>query len=131
MVYILKLLTYCHRGGNRIWPDRDSKPGPLPLSLQAFKIVILSLKLLFYVKKIMKLLHHYDNHIYTWSTCSGYIRKTCLCKIYPLKPHFCIAKLGFEGVHLIFLFLIQNIHCGFSLEPPWRGSSNVYPQCMF
>ena len=25
----------------------------------------------------------------------------------------------------------QNIDCGYSLEPPHRGDSNEYPQCMF
>ena len=25
----------------------------------------------------------------------------------------------------------QNIDCGYSLEPPRRGGSNGYPQCMF
>ena len=25
----------------------------------------------------------------------------------------------------------QNIDCGYSLEPPQRGGSNEYPQCMF
>ena len=25
------------------------------------------------------------------------------------------------------LFLIQNMHCGYSLEPSRRGGSNVYP----
>ena len=25
----------------------------------------------------------------------------------------------------------QNIDCGYSLEPPWRGNSNEYPQSMF
>ena len=30
----------------------------------------------------------------------------------------------------IFLFLLQNIDCGYSLEPPRRGGSNVYPQSM-
>ena len=30
-----------------------------------------------------------------------------------------------------FLFLLKNIHCGYSLEAPWRGASNEYPQCMF
>ena len=36
------------------------------------------------------------------------IRKTCLCNIYPLKPHFYIEKLGFAGVHCtcIPIFLI-------------------------
>ena len=49
----------------------------------------------------------------------------------PLKPHFYIAKMGVAGVYLFFLVLIQNIHCGYSLEPPRRGGSNVYPQSMF
>ena len=35
----------------------------------------------------------------------------------PLIPHFYIAKLGFAGVYLFFLFLLQNIDCGYSLEP--------------
>ena len=59
------------------------------------------------------------------------IRKTCPCNIYPLIPHFYIAKLGYAGVYLFFLFLLQNIDCGYSLEPPRRGGSNVYPQSMF
>ena len=60
-----------------------------------------------------------------------YIRKTCPCDEYPLKPHFYIEKRGFAGVYLLFLFLLQNIDCGYSLEPPRRGGSNVYPQSMF
>ena len=35
-----------------------------------------------------------------------------------LVPHFYIVKLGFTGVYIIFLFLPQNIDCGYSLEPP-------------
>ena len=49
----------------------------------------------------------------------------------PLNPTFYIAKLGYAGVYLIFLFLPQNIDCGYTLEPPRRGGSNVYPQSMF
>ena len=59
------------------------------------------------------------------------IRKTCPCNIYPLKPHFYIVKLGYAGVYLFFLFLLRNIDCGYSLELPQRGGSNVYPQSMF
>ena len=51
--------------------------------------------------------------------------------VYPPEPHFYIAKLGYAGVYLFFLFLPQNIDCGYSLEPPRRGGSNVYPQSMF
>ena len=39
--------------------------------------------------------------------------------IAPLTP-FYEAKLGFTGVYLFFLFLNQNIDCGYSLEPPLR-----------
>ena len=59
------------------------------------------------------------------------IRKTCPCNKYPLIHHFHIVKLGYAGVYLFFLFLLQNIDCGYSLEPPQRGGSNVYPQSMF
>ena len=31
----------------------------------------------------------------------------------------------------IFHISAQNIDCGYSLEPPWRGGSNEYPQSMF
>ena len=62
-----------------------------------------------------------------------FIRITCPCNtcIYTLIPHFYIAKLGYAGVYLFFLFLLQNKDCGYSLEPPRRGGSNVYPQSMF
>ena len=42
-----------------------------------------------------------------------------------------IEKLGYAGVYLFFLFLLQNIDCGYSSEPPRGGGSNVYPQSMF
>ena len=40
-----------------------------------------------------------------------------------ILPHndFYIEKLGFAGVYLMFLFLIQYIDCGYSLEPPRRN----------
>ena len=36
-----------------------------------------------------------------------------------------------NGVYIIFLFLLENLDCGYSLEPPRRGGSNEYPQFMF
>ena len=59
------------------------------------------------------------------------ITKTRLNNSDPLKSHFCIVKLAFTGVDIIFLFLLKNIDCGYSLELPRRGSSNEYPQSMF
>ena len=55
------------------------------------------------------------------------ITKTCLYNFDPFKPHFYIEKLGFTGVYIIFLIFIQNIDCGYALEPPRRGGSNEYP----
>ena len=60
-----------------------------------------------------------------------HITKTCLYNFDPLEPHFCIVKLGFTGVYIIFLVSAQNIDCGYSLEPPRRGGSNEYLQSMF
>ena len=36
----------------------------------------------------------------------------------------------FRGIHF-FLFLLENIDCGYMLEPPRQGYSNAYPQSMF
>ena len=52
------------------------------------------------------------------------IMKTCPCHVDPFTPHFYIVKLGFTGVHILFLFLVQNIDCGYSLEPPKRVPTN-------
>ena len=72
----------------------------------------------------LKYAMRYSNQVHS-------IMKTCPCNIYPLEPHFYIVKLGYAGVDQFFLFLLQNIDCGYSLEPPRRGGSNEYPQSMF
>ena len=59
------------------------------------------------------------------------ITKTRLYNFDPLKPHFYKVKLGFTGVYIIFIILLKNIECGYSLEPLRRGGSNGYPQSMF
>ena len=63
--------------------------------------------------------------------CRYIITKTRLYNFDPIKPHFYIVKLGFTGYTLFFLYLLKNIDCGYSLEPPRRGGSNEYPQSMF
>ena len=77
------------------------------------------------------IVHLNDNNMDTEAnvTISVNIRKTCPCNIYPLKPHFYIVKLGYAEVNLFFLFLLENIDCGYSLER--LGGSNKYPQSMF
>ena len=59
------------------------------------------------------------------------IKKTYLYIFDLLKPHFYKEKLEFTGVYIIFLILLKNIDCGYSLEPPRRGGSNEYPQSVF
>ena len=56
------------------------------------------------------------------------------------KPHTCgiyvslLRKFrkggvwGMQGYNYFFLFLLQNIDCGYSLEPSQRGGSNLYTQ---
>ena len=46
------------------------------------------------------------------------IKKTSPFNEDPLTPHFYIVKLRFTGVYIFFLFLLQNIDRGYSLEPP-------------
>ena len=48
-------------------------------------------------------------------TALEYITKTCLYNFDPLNP----------------TFMLQKKDCGYSLEPPHRGSSNEYLQYMF
>ena len=59
------------------------------------------------------------------------ITKTRLYNFDPLKLHFYTVKLGFTGVYTIFLILLKNTDCEYSLKPPRRGGSNKYPQSMF
>ena len=54
-----------------------------------------------------------------YSTCMFTSRKHVRAILYiPLKPHLHIEKLGYSGLYIFFLFLLQNIDCGYSLEPP-------------
>ena len=53
--------------------------------------------------------------------CICIIQENLSMKYIPHKPHFYIEKNGVcrgKPIHLYFLFLIQNIDCGYSLEPP-------------
>ena len=54
------------------------------------------------------------------------IKITYPCNVFRLIPDFYIAKLGYKGVYLFFLFLLQNIDCGYSFEPPRRKISTFF-----
>ena len=36
----------------------------------------------------------------------------------PLNPTFTQLNWGLQGYMLVFVFLLENIDCGYSLEPP-------------
>ena len=54
-----------------------------------------------------------------------------LVLIFAPKHRLWVLVRTASAVYLFFLFLLQNIDCGYSLELPRRGGSNVYPQSMF
>ena len=58
-------------------------------------------------------------------------RKHAYAILIPLNPSFILQNWGLQGYTLFFLFLLKNVDCGYSLEPPCQGSSNEYPQSMF
>ena len=55
----------------------------------------------------------------------------CLYNVDLLKPRFCVVKLGFTRIYILFLISAQNIDCGYSLDPPRRCGSNKNSQSMF
>ena len=42
-----------------------------------------------------------------------------------------MVKLEFTGVYIISLILLEDIDCGYSLEPPRWGGFNKDPQSIF
>ena len=66
---------------------------------------------------------------YYYFTFHEIITKTRLYNFDLLKPHFYVVKLGFTGIYIIFfLFLLKNIDCGYSLEPPRRYNYTICSQ---
>ena len=60
-----------------------------------------------------------------------YITKTYLYNFDPLKPLLYSKTWVYRGIHYFFLFLLKNIGCEYSLEPPRRSGSKGYPQSRF
>ena len=49
----------------------------------------------------------------------------------PLNSTLIMKNWCLQGYTYFFLFFLQNIDCGYSLEPPRRGDSNEYPHSCF
>ena len=58
-------------------------------------------------------------------------RKHTYIILNPWNPLLYSKNGVYRAVHIFFLFLLKNIDCGYTLEPPRRGHSNEYPQSMF
>ena len=58
-------------------------------------------------------------------------RKHAYIILTRLNPIYIVQLEFIQGYTSFFLFLLKNIDCGYSLEPPSRGSSDGYPQSMF
>ena len=85
------------------------------------------------IAKDPKFIHASDED---WTDCTDaqanlslLITKTRLYNFDPANPTF--INWGLQGYTLFFLFLLKNVDCVYSLEPPRRGGSNEYPQSMF
>ena len=55
--------------------------------------------------------------------------ETCLVSCFCSDSHIATDKRG--DPHNIFVFLHENICCGYSLEAPRRGASNEYHNICF
>ena len=62
---------------------------------------------------------------YPFNTLRKHAYSNILKILQPKKEIFLIKNSD------IFHISVQNIDCGYSLEPPRRGGSNEYPQYMF
>ena len=58
-------------------------------------------------------------------------RKHTYIILTPLNPILCSKTGVYRGIYYFFIFLLKNIDCGYSLEPPRRGGFNEYGQSMF
>ena len=80
---------------------------------------------------------HLDLHCLQRQSISGFRRtsvNTCITKtrLFKYIENFTSKNWKFSDKNSdIFLISARNIDCGYSLEPPRRGSSNEYPQSMF
>ena len=65
-----------------------------------------------------------------YSTGKYFITKT---RLFTYIESFTSKNWKFSDQNLwyVIIFLLKNINCGYSLEPPQRGGSYVYPQSLF
>ena len=71
----------------------------------------------------------------SWLLKPTYLDLHCITKtrLFKYIENFTSENWKFSDKKLwyFFIFLLKNIDCGYSLEPPRRGGSNEYPQYMF
>ena len=112
---------------NSVDPDQLASKKPTDLDLHCFPfntwIYINNLDQVIWLAENLKRAGHLNLFSKT------IIMKTCLFKYIE---NFTNKTWKFSDKSSdIFHISTQNIDCGYSLEPPWRGGSNEYPQSMF
>ena len=65
--------------------------------------------------------------------CTGWPVIITKTRLFKYIENFTSRNIKFsdEKNLIFFLFLLKNIDCGYSLEPPQKGGSNEYPQSKF
>ena len=61
--------------------------------------------------------------------CISSLRKHAYIVLTPLNPTFIQWNWGLQGYTSFFLFLLKNIDCGYSLEPPLAVLTNNHNLC--
>ena len=89
-------------------------------------------KLFYKIRTHSIIAKQFINKRYVYQRCHfSSLKRAYITLNITLNPNFIQQNWGLQGYTLFFLFMLKNIDCGYSLEPPHRGGSNEYPQSMF
>ena len=70
--------------------------------------------------------------VYPFPLKDVYTSRKPTYKILTPETPLLYSKTGvYKDMHYFFLFMLKNIDCGYSFEPPRRGGSNEYPKSIF
>ena len=91
------------------------------------------------IKYRLNLCWHHNLHWYVTLSLLNNINEMSPRKIMSLQKHTYSSNLKIlqpkwkfsDEIMLFFIFLLKNIDCGYSLEPPWWGGFNEYSHSVF
>ena len=72
------------------------------------------------------------HNMFSWSNKKNiYLNTPLISGVRIVAKIILKSKNSVQKLLIFFLFLNKNICCGYSLEAPWGGVSNEYPQHVF